>query len=356
MAALLTWLFLAGPAVAGLKSFTDSQGVIHISNVKPRPTPAQADRLPAAPDPSALVSPPQTAADPVAPTVIQPPKAAPVDLQAAVEATQKVCRNLADNQIRPPAQAIDQIIAAAGLAAAARPNEVAAPQVPRHQAAHEATAGRSSWPPAPQPEARKKKELVTAGGIRRYQDAKGVWHISNVAPVDDATDSMMLAAAKPSPSGNKAYAENPPGPPAVASSPSPLIKVAWHPDDHGGSSLPTMLARARTGDPGGPSTIRRYRDAKGVIHISNVAEALESLPAVGLQARAGPEKVGGPPIRGHPSSPALGLEDRWALKTVAFSGEGPLPLRRAKTAASPKAQIVTEGGIRRWRDKQGVWH
>ena len=61
MAALLTWLFLAGPAVAGLKSYTDSQGVIHISNVKPRPAPTQADRLPEAPEPSALVSPPQTA-------------------------------------------------------------------------------------------------------------------------------------------------------------------------------------------------------------------------------------------------------------------------------------------------------
>ena len=51
----------------------------------------------------------------------------------------------------------------------------------------------------------------------------------------------------------------------------------------------------------------------------------------------------------------MDLEPHWALKPAAWSGEA-LPLRRAKTTASRKAEIVTEGGIRRWRDKQGVWH
>jgi soluble lytic murein transglycosylase-like protein len=354
MAALLTWLWLAGPAVAGLKSYTDSQGVIHISNVKPRPAPPQANRLAEAPDPSVLVSPLQTVA-PVAPAVIQPPKATPVNLQTAMEATQKVCRDLANNQIMPPSQAMDQIIAAAGLAAAARPTEVAAPQMARQQVAYEAAAGGSYRPPAPQPQARKKQELVTAGGIRRYRDAQGVWHITNLTPEDKASDSMLLAAAKRRSWGSQAGAENPPGQPAVASPPSPLRKVAWNPDAPGRSSLSTVVASARTRDPGAPSAIRRYRDHKGVIHISNITEAPESLAPVVVQARGGHGKAGGPPIRGHPASPVMGLEAQWTLKPAAWSGEG-LPLRRAKTTTSRKAEIITEGGIRRWRDKQGVWH
>jgi soluble lytic murein transglycosylase-like protein len=354
MAALLTWLWLAGPAVAGLKSYTDSQGVIHISNVKPRPAPIQADRLAAAPEPSALVSPPQTA-NPVASTVIQPLKAAAVDLQAATEATQTVCRDLASNQIMPPPQAMDQIIAAAGLAAAARPNKVAAPQLPRHQVAYEATVAGSCLPPAPQPETRKKQQLVTAGGIRRYRDTQGVWHISNVAPEDNAADSMLLAAGKRRGSGCQVWAESPARQAAVASSPSPLRKVAWNPDAPGGSPLSSVVARARTGDPGTTSAIRRYRDHKGVIHISNVVEPTKSVQNSILQARAGPGKAGEPPIRGHPAAPVMDLEAPWALKPAAWSGEA-LPLRRARTTASRKAEIVTQGGIRRWRDKQGVWH
>lgn len=354
MAALLSWLWLAGPAVAGLKSYTDSQGVIHISNVKPRPVPTQADRLAAAPEPSALVSVPQTAA-PVAPAVIQPPTDAPVNLQAAAQATQTVCRDLAHNHIMPPAQVMDQIIAAAGLAAASRPTELSTPQLPRHQVTYEAAAGGSYGPPAPQPEARKKPELVTAGGIRRYRDTQGVWHISNVAPEDNATDSMLLAAVKPRHSGTKTYAENPARQPAVASSPYPLRKVSWEPDAPGGSPLSSVVAGARTGDPGAPSAIRRYRDHNGVIHISNVAEAAESVSPAGLQARAGPGKAGELPVRGHPASPVMDLEAHWALKPAAWSGEA-LPLRRAKATASRKADIVTQGGIRRWRDKEGVWH
>ena len=46
-----------------------------------------------------------------------------------------------------------------------------------------------------------------------------------------------------------------------------------------------------------------------------------------------------------------------ALKRVAWSGEAGLKLLKpSKPGSSPSAAITTEGGIKRWRDKKGVWH
>ncbi len=217
---------------------------------------------------------------------------------------------------------------------------------------YEAAEAETSPGPAPQPAAPKAAEMVTAGGIQRYRDARGVCHISNVSPAAAGAGPGWLEAAKPS--GAERATPEKPTRVAAAAAGLPLQKVSWNPDDPL-ITLPTTKTKVRTATPEAANVIRHYRDSKGVIHIDNVEPAAEA-PVPTLQARARPEEEAAPSARRRPPSPVEGSAPL-ALKRVAWSGEEGLKLLKpAKAGASPGAAITTEGGIKRWRDKKGVWH
>ena len=196
--------------------------------------------------------------------------------------------------------------------------------------------------------------IIARAGIRRYQDAQGVWHITNVLPEATAPVPGWQEAAK-TPGSEKATPEKPTQRAGMAAANLPLQKVSWTQDYPDLATLATSKTKVTTAASESMNVIRRYRDSKGVIHIDNVEPGTaESLPA-GVQVRAGPEAGTGPPVRRFPS-PVEGSAPL-ALKRVAWSGEEGLKLLKpSKAGSSPNAVITTEGGIKRWRDKKGVWH
>ncbi|MCX5892754.1 MAG: transglycosylase SLT domain-containing protein [Deltaproteobacteria bacterium] len=337
--AVLAWLFLAGPAVAGIQSHTDSRGVIHIGNVPP----SQPNSPSAVPE--AMSAPPEMTA-PAAPQPSQLKLDATAAPEADLEAIQQACQGLARGEA--PAHEFDGIIAAAELAAAeqeaAEVAEVAVDYnyLPVRKASHE----QGGIPVmAPQPVAPKPAEVAAAGGIRRHRDAQGIWHISNGEPAP----AMQMAHAP----NSQGSASRQVGQPAAAPE-LPIRQAAWSPDERRQASLPTSPIPARQ-TASGPSPIFKYRDSKGVIHIANVEpEPSQTVPAHGLMARnRHQEESESQGLRPAPTLAASG----WAIRPAAWNGEGGIkPLPRVKAAPSKTAELTTDGGIRRYRDKQGVVH
>jgi hypothetical protein len=186
----------------------------------------------------------------------------------------------------------------------------------------------------------KPPEKAIPGGIRRHRDAQGVVHISNVAPASADAAAAILAA------------ENHSGPPAAPESGPTLQKVSWSPDNHSPAYLPVSTAAARLEAPAGAAPIRRYRDSKGVIHIDNEESPPAPLPAPRLQARVRPGAEPGSLFR------PVTYDAVEAVIPAVWSGEGPPRPRQAAVSGKAEAAtaVTTEGGIRRWRDKKGVWH
>jgi len=105
-------------------------------------------------------------------------------------------------------------------------------------------------------------------------------------------------------------------------------------------------------------SIRRYRDAQGVVHIENVIP--EPAPGAGPAAilEAGDRSGGAPGPRLKEVQPwgLEGAKGGLPLKKVAWSGEEISPQEPRDAAVSKKAGAVVSGGIRRYRDEQGVLH
>ncbi|MCX5891055.1 MAG: transglycosylase SLT domain-containing protein [Deltaproteobacteria bacterium] len=383
MAALLAWLLLASSAGAAIQRHTDSRGVIHISNGPVKAAPGHQGDLAENPGPEMAALPEPEAsparaeaqaprpADSAKPHTLEtsPPAVGEKPdngekLQPAQDAAEQVCQAPAAVSTNPPAPGIIGMIAAAATAAAktaapaaAEPAATAAAESssqsgpdPLKKVSYEAAEAETSPGPAPQAAAPKAAEMVTAGGIQRYRDARGVWHISNVAPAEAGAGPGWLEAAR-TPGSERATSEKPT---QVAAAGLPLQKVSWNPDDPL-ITLPATKTKVRTASPEAANVIRRYRDSKGVIHIDNVESAAEA-PVPTLQARARPEEGDAPSARRRPPSPVEGSAPL-VLKRVAWSGEEGLKLLKpTKAGSSPSAAITTEGGIKRWRDKKGVWH
>ena len=151
---------------------TDSGGVLHIGNVAAsQPTPSQPDSPSAVPE--AMMAGPRRGRSRHVRLVGQTEET--YTPEADLDAIQKACQGLALGEA--PAHEFDGIIVAAGQAAAEKEaGEVAVDvsQVSQDQGVIPA--------PAPQPAAPKTAEAAAAGDIQRYRDARGVLHLSNVAP------------------------------------------------------------------------------------------------------------------------------------------------------------------------------
>lgn len=344
---LLAWLLLAAPAAAGVQRHTDSQGVIHISNSSAATSgPSRRESSSSATgaiDPVRLPAssaPPLAAAAESSPQVQPPAAAMPQNSLPAANPVPVCDQNRALHQ---------ETVTAPEMEAEAGP-------LPVQKAAwSEAEAGPVARPASgmavPHP-----PERVTAGGIQRFRDRQGTLHITNVKPGREESGPGLVQAKNNEGAGEDFLAEKP-GRVATAAAAWPLQKVAWSPDDPESLVPPALAAAAGLREPAPEKSIHCYRDGRGVIHINNAgptAGAISQPPRV--QARAGPEEERAPP-----------------------PGKGPPPQEEAVVAAAqqPGARIDEEvlrapadlisapfggpetalsGGIRRYRDRQGVWH
>ena len=139
----------------------------------------------------------------------------------------------------------------------------------------------------------------------------------------------------------------------------PFRQAAWSPEDRRLATLPTTSSPAKQAAPDSPSLIRHYRDSKGVLHISNAApEPREAPQPAGLMARRRDDAEFDSQL-GRPAPATAETEGGLAWRPAAWNGEGGIQtLKRAKAKAAPSktAEVITEGGIRRYRDTKGITH
>jgi soluble lytic murein transglycosylase-like protein len=202
---------------------------------------------------------------------------------------------------------------------------------------------RISWPP-PEPagQSQSPPPSVPAPGlaknaIRCYRDSRGVWHITNES-VPGARPPLTLAAAAPG-RASPAQAHAPPVAP-VPTQKQPLPPLAAHTAgrNKSGVELGAEVAayiqdklRAASLDSTAP-TISRFRDSRGVWHIANKL-APGTNPPLALAAAA----PGG----------AFSAQTKLApvVRPVDFA-KGPAWIREAPQAPSPR--VIAQ------RDRQGV--
>ena len=257
-------------------------------------------------------------------------------------------------EINPPAQGILAMTAAAATAAAESTIEAG----PDHlkKGSYEAAEAGASPASAPQTAAPKAAEMVTAGGIQRNRDSQGVWHISSVAPAAAGAGPAGLEATKV-PGAEKTSPDKPARLAAMVTAGRPLPEVSWTQDYPDLATLPTTSSPFKQAAPSELSLIWHYRDSKGMIHISNAdPEPREAPQPAGLMVRSRSDSGYEPQVR--PQVPALvENEGNLAWRPAAWNGEGGIkPLKRVQAAPSQTAEFITEGGIRRYRDKQGIIH
>ena len=345
----------AEAAAAGdIQRYRDARGVLHLSNVAPsQPTPSQP--TPSQPDsPSAvreaMMAEPRRSQSRHVRLVGQTEET--YNPESDLDAIQKACQGLVRGEA--PAHEFDGIIVAAGQAAAEKEtaevamdyNYLPVSQVSQDQGVIPA--------PAPRPAAPKTAEAAAAGDIQRYRDALGVLHLSNATPGAEDLGAAVQMAQSPNNQGGEARQL---GQPAAAQPRQPFRQAAWSPEDPRLATLPTTPSPAKQAPPDSPSPIWEYQDSKRVIHISNVDPKPREAPQpAGLMARSS-AAAGSEPLARRSRPAALETAGGLAWRPAAWNGEGGIkPFKRAKAAPSQTAEVITEGGIRRYRDAKGIIH
>jgi hypothetical protein len=163
---------------------------------------------------------------------------------------------------------------------------------------------------------------VPLGKILSYRDDTGIIHISNV-PADGLPAAVQVAAGVQ----EKELHPSPALPPAVQ-------PVSWPPPDFGVKAA-KVAATTHLG-PSGATSIRRYRDRKGVWRITNDAAPEPGLP--------------GP----HPVTP---VSRQPVLHAAPAQPTSPLPAPAWMQAATMSAALPAgKPGVVARRDRQGVVH
>jgi hypothetical protein len=195
-------------------------------------------------------------------------------------------------------------------------------------------------------------KAAAPGAIRRYRDAKGVWHIENAGPENrEAAPAPKLVRSAVNrkqieifgPDGTPVAPVRPASLPAAPAALGPAIR-----------EIPPEKA-----DMLAEGSIRRYRDAKGVLHIKTVEPVKpEVLPAPVLLARPGPRPPNmtalspaakAPPQMALPGPPAgsgvVAFRDRQGRLTIRNQDPGALAaanIPRQEMALVQLAPILQE--------------
>jgi hypothetical protein len=156
------------------------------------------------------------------------------------------------------------------------------PSMPRDAMERSWPLRKVAWPgdkpnPLARPKAPQRDLPPLEGSIRSYRDKTGVLHITNVKPISPATNMPLLRTRANLKEARLSSATMEPGQPDLNC--WPLRQVSWP----GEGSAPIRPPEAPPLPGELPSLveapIRRYRDAKGEIHIDNLAPPAGLRPA-----------------------------------------------------------------------------
>jgi soluble lytic murein transglycosylase-like protein len=165
------------------------------------------------------------------------------------------------------------------------------------------------------------------GAIRRYRDARGVWHIENFSPAEEQGIRQALLLARAARNRSESFLPVTDGGVAAGLT---VKKAAWSEGDLGPPA--TGVAKVRSSKKSGlwaGETIKRYRDARGVVHIKS-ATPLE------------------------PALPPLAAADRQGLVGRAFAGNmPPLPAEKAVPGSPAPPSPSGAAGVMAYRDRKG---
>jgi soluble lytic murein transglycosylase-like protein len=191
-----------------------------------------------------------------------------------------------------------------------------------------------------------------AGVIRSYRDSRGILHIDNGTPASPEPRPHSLLLAEDRRGAGKGGGEGPGG---LPENPRPgLRKVSWNPEDRG---PPGPLNRDTALQTPLPGVVRGYRDSRGIIHITNASpEGREVAPRTAIAALEPPAIPRALGLNG--ARPQEKGEDQGKLPLKPASWCGGQALFRAPPPVAPPSQSLAFTGdtIRRYRDKNGVWH
>ncbi|MDD2904465.1 MAG: transglycosylase SLT domain-containing protein [Syntrophales bacterium] len=352
LAAVLAACFLAGSATAGVRRYKDSQGIIRISNITPAKPgqiepPANA-AAPAVPEPiqREAARPPETGAPEAAPAMPSPGERRRT-AQSTEPATPVVSPEPQSPAPSHPAQENRSI-------ARTPEAEVTPIGLPLRRVAYDPDEpGVAASPPA-QVASPQVTKSVTDGDIRHFRNRRGVLVITNVRPAPPQAAPPSWQTAGPAAAGGSIPVE-PPDLNGAFPGASGLRPVSWSPDQSPAPTRPAATTAAGATPPRTTGSIRRYRDEHGVIHIENVgATPAKSPNSPGALARVEPQEATAPPASGSslPEKgavpPFIGPPDPVPLKE-----DNPMQILTA--AASPQDEIPIQEGIRRYRDRLGIW-
>jgi hypothetical protein len=166
---------------------------------------------------------------------------------------------------------------------------------------------------------------VYEGAIQSFKDRHGVIHITNRADFPEPEGRQWAAVRS-----RIAH-------PTAAVSPSAIRPVSWQPDAADGP-VGKDISRGNGSISSREAVIHRFREGKGVWHITNVAPAGKALPAASLAAR------------NFETPPAPGVV---RAATVQPPLNYPWPKAVEKFGAGPLAGQTT---VRSSRDRRGVIH
>jgi hypothetical protein len=195
---------------------------------------------------------------------------------------------------------------------------------------------------------------TSPANIRRYLDAGGVFHIENRIPPSGSAE--LYVEPKPEALESFLKAKNDVPLPGADNAPAgqPFREVSWPGGIPAPLPAPDSKAAEKVLPPEG--TVRRYRDALGVLHVVNGELHNPGNPGEALLARLDPEtREAAAGSKTAPEPAGEQAKGGWPITRVAFPDEKNAPVLPPAATPAEKA-LAPEDLIRRYRDVKGVLH
>jgi soluble lytic murein transglycosylase-like protein len=355
MALLLAVLAWGSPASGAIERFTDARGIIHIRNIAAQASSPQVEPRAEVQGPVVSANLPSVATDSASPAQAKREQVAAGE-PAACDATAPA--PLASGRRGAHPVGLNSAVVAAAPTApyqappAADPAGLALQKVAW-------TPPASRWSGLRKPAASiESPDQDTDASIKHFRDRQGVLHITNLPAAEPSGPARLLAENPPPPAAPANLTISPVA--TIADGQPPLQRVSC-PESESGLMALNGASHGRRSEPALPGTIKRYRDAKGVVHIDNASPQQEDGFEQMLLARASQNIAARMARRfeGYLSPTDGGLPASLNVRNAAWTGEGVLGRPHPKTAKArkPQKQGAWAGEtVKRYRDAKGIVH